>query len=206
MSIALKMQDKSSLEDIVCFAQNGDLESLEYIINRLEPIVQGLSKSYFLPRETREDLLQEGKIAIFKAIKAYRIDTNVPFIPFAKMVLARKLKDALKVRNRIKHKSLNYACSLDCPYEEDKNLYAKIPLDIKATNPETVVIGDMFIQSIIQDLMTELTALEKRVFTLYFLNEMKLSEVAKIIETNVKSVDNATRRIRKKALKYKRYA
>jgi len=200
--------DYNVLEDIVSLAKKGDSMAYEYLINRFEPLVKRMSRRYFLPKESNEDLIQEGKIAIFKAIRTYKTEFGIPFASFVRMVIARKFKQAITMGNAAKHQVFNMAYSLD------KTNDLSIPTDnllvSSAQNyqsdPGQVVVAKLHYKFIVNSLMAEFTDLEQQVFHTYFMKQMKPAEISNIFGITTKCIDNTVTRIKKKALKYKESA
>lgn len=207
MSIALNAEP-AEIEDIVSLAQKGDSISFEYLINRFEPMVRGMSRRYFLPKESDDDLIQEGKIAIFNAVRTYKEEFGIPFSSFVRMVISRKFKQAITMRNCAKHQVFNMASSLDktnglsIPYD---NLLIDSAKNYQY-DPGQVVVAEIYFKFIVNSLMAEFTDLEQQVFHTFFINQMKPAEISKTIGITTKCVDNTVTRIKKKALKYKESA
>lgn len=200
--------DYNVLEDIVNLAKNGDSMAYEYLINRFEPLVKGMSRRYFLPKESNDDLIQEGKIAIFKAIGTYRKEFGIPFTSFVRMVISRKFKQAITMGNAAKHQVFNMAYSLDKSYDPsipaDNLLVSSI--QNYENDPGQVVVAKLHYKFIVNSLMEEFTDLEQQVFHTYFMKQMKPAEISNIFGITTKCIDNTVTRIKKKALKYKESA
>lgn len=200
--------DYNVLEDIVDLAKNGDSMAYEYLINRFEPLVKGMSRRYFLPKESNDDLIQEGKIAIFRAIRTYRKEFEIPFASFVRMVISRKFKQAITMGNAAKHQVFNMAYSLDKAY--DASILADDLLVSSVQNyendPGQVVVAKLHYKFIVNSLMEEFTDLEQQVFHTYFMKQMKPAEISNIFGITTKCIDNTVTRIKKKALKYKESA
>lgn len=207
MSIALNAEP-AEIEDIVNLAQKGDSVSFEYLINRFEPLVRGMSRRYFLPKESDDDLIQEGKIAIFNAVRTYKEEFGIPFSSFVRMVISRKFKQAITMRNCAKHQVFNRASSLDKTNGPSIS-YDNLLIDSAKNyqyDPGQVVVAEIHFKFIVNSLMAEFTDLEQQVFHTFFINQMKPAEISKTIGITTKCVDNTVTRIKKKALKYKESA
>lgn len=208
LNVKTENRENDILEDIVSLAQKGDSVSLEYLIKRFEPLVKGMSRRYFLPKESNDDLIQEGIIAIFRAVKSYNKKFNIPFSSFVRMVISRKFKQAVTMRNCAKHQMFNMASSLD----KTNNLSDSVgDLLINSERnyqyePEQVVVAKLHYKYIVNSLMAEFTYLEQQVFYTFFINQMKPAEISTIFGISTKCIDNTVTRIKKKALKYKESA
>lgn len=200
--------DYNVLEHIVNLAKDGDSMAYEYLINHFEPLVKGMSRRYFLPKESNDDLIQEGKIAIFRAIRTYRKEFGIPFASFVRMVISRKFKQAITMGNAAKHRVFNMAYSLD--KTNDPSILADDLLVSSVQNyendPGQVVVAKLHYKFIVNSLMEEFTDLEQQVFHTYFLKQMKPAEISNIFGITTKCIDNTVTRIKKKALKYKESA
>ena len=110
--------DGLSDEDIVQLCHNGDTAAEEYLLNKYKNFVRSKARSYFLIGADHEDIVQEGMIGLFKAIRDYKTDKGAVFSTFATLCIRRQLKTALSTQNRLKHQALNEYISL---YADDKN-------------------------------------------------------------------------------------
>ena len=200
--------DYEVLEDIVSLAKTGDSMAYEYLINRFEPLIKGMGRRYFLPKESNDDLIQEGKIAIFKAVRTYKKEFGIPFASFVRMVLSRKFKQAITMGNAAKHQVFNTAYSLDKTNNVSTpadNLLVSSVKDYE-NDPGQVVVARLHYKFIVNSLIAEFTDLEQQVFHTYFMKQMKPAEISNIFGITTKCIDNTVTRIKKKALKYKESA
>lgn len=183
-------------------ARSGDQDALNGLIEYYEPEIRKIACKYFLPRAEHEDLLQEGRIAIFKAIISYNPNSEIPFLHFLRMVIKRKLIDSLRAHNRQKHLNLNDAFSLNNTLsdDQDESFLNIIP---NVDNPETTVIALDETRSFLKDLTRGFSDLELIVFRYHFLVGMKQREVTQHLGLSPKSLDNAIQRIRRKTLAFR---
>lgn len=187
-------------------ARSGNKQALNEIIQLYEPEVRMIASKYFLPRADFEDLIQEGRIAIYRAIISYNEDSGIPFLHFLRMVIKRKLIDSLRKYTRQKHTNLNEAYSLNnvVSDSEETSFLELLP---NVEDPASTVIANDEIHSMIQDLNKNLSNLERLVFEHYFIHGFKQREVSEHLGLHPKSLDNAIQRIRHKtALYYSRRA
>ncbi|ODA42799.1 sigma-70 family RNA polymerase sigma factor [Desulfosporosinus sp. BG] len=183
-------------------ARSGNEDALNKIIQHYEPEVRMIACKYFLPRADYEDLIQEGRIAIYRAILSYDINLDIPFLHFLRMVIKRKLIDSLRKYTRQKHVNLNEAYSLNnlISESEETSFLSLLP---NAEDPESMVIANDEARSMINDLNKDLSSLERLVFEHYFLQGFKQHEVSEHLGLHPKSLDNAIQRIRRKTVQYR---
>lgn len=194
------MQD----EEIVAIAQKeGDGEALEYLLNKYKNFVRAKARSYFLIGADHEDIVQEGMIGLYKAIRDYRIERSASFHAFAELCVTRQIITAIKTATRQKHIPLNSYVSLNRPiYEEDPD---RTLLDViteeTPSNPESMLI-DREDLSLIEGRIGEmLSDLEKEVLVRY-IEGKSYQEISEEMHRHVKSIDNALQRIKRKLQKY----
>lgn len=186
--------------------KQGDNYAYESLLSIFKPTLKKISRKYFIPREVEvtidfyEEIYQEARIALYQAIRDYDQSTCVPFDRFLRIVLTRKLNDFIKYRTRKKHNIMNYANTMD---DLDLPLYAFIPNQEKLNDPAEAVTEKLHRHFILETISADLTNLEHNVLYLYFLEGIKLGEVAKILNVKTKSIDNAIKRVKIKSLKYK---
>lgn len=188
--------------DLLEAARSGDHNALNTLIEYYEPEIRKIACKYFLPRAEYDDLLQEGRIAIFKAICSYKIESDIPFLHFLRMVIKRKLIDSLRAHNRQKHLNLNEAFSLNNTLSDDQD-ESFINIIPNAENPETTIIALDETRHFIQELTRGFSELELTVFRYHFLAGMKQREVTQHLGLSPKSLDNAIQRIRRKTIAYR---
>ena len=194
------MQD----EEIVAIAQSeGEGEALEYLLNKYKNFVRAKARSYFLIGADHEDIVQEGMIGLYKAIRDYRGDRSAPFHAFAELCITRQIITAIKIATRQKHIPLNSYVSLNRPiYEEDpdRTLLDVITEEVPS-NPESMLI-DREDLSLIEGRIGEmLSDLEKEVLIRY-IEGKSYQEISEEMNRHVKSIDNALQRIKRKLQKY----
>lgn len=195
--------DSSTDEDIVDAVRHGDSLALEYLINKYKNFVRAKARSYFLIGADREDIVQEGMIGLYKAIRDFRGDKLASFKAFAELCITRQIITAIKTATRQKHIPLNSYVSLDKPiYDEDSD---RTLLDVicgpRVSDPEELVINQEEFSGL-EDKMSEiLSDLERRVLMLY-LDGRSYQEIAEDLSRHVKSIDNALQRVKRKLERY----
>lgn len=189
-------------EEIVEIAKDGDKEALEYLLKRYKDLVEMKVGKYFIIGAEREDIVQEGMIGLYKAIKSFNPDKDNSFKSFANLCIERQLITAIKTSNRQKHMPLNLSISLnDNAYDDDSDveLIEKLDLQVLEDPLETITKKEYY--KIIETRIDEnLSEFEKKVLRRYARGESYVN-IAEKLEAPVKSVDNAIQRIRKKATK-----
>jgi len=183
-------------------ARSGNEEALNEIIQHYEPEVRMIACKYFLPRADYDDLIQEGRIAIYRAIISYDVNSDIPFLHFLRMVIKRKLIDSLRKYTRQKHTNLNEAYSLNNTISESEET-SFLELLPNAEDPASMVIANDEVHSMIHDLSKNLSNLERLVFEHYFIQGFKQREVSEHLGLHPKSLDNAIQRIRHKTALYR---
>ncbi|MFB9329539.1 RNA polymerase sporulation sigma factor SigH [Paenibacillus aurantiacus] len=190
-------------EDVVEAVREGDGEALEYLINKYKNFVRAKARSYFLIGADREDIVQEGMIGLYKAIRDFKGDKLASFKAFAELCITRQIITAIKTATRQKHIPLNSYVSLDKPiYDEDSD---RTLLDVicgtRVSDPEELIINqEEFIG--LEDKMSEiLSDLERKVLMLY-LDGRSYQEIAVDLDRHVKSIDNALQRVKRKLERY----
>lgn len=190
-------------EEIVEFAREGSLVALEYMINKYKNFVRAKARSYFLIGADREDIIQEGMIGLYKAIRDFRSDKLSSFRAFAELCITRQIITAIKTATRQKHIPLNSYVSLNKPiYDEDSD---RTLLDVisgtKVSDPEELIINREEFGDIEEKMGEILSDLEWKVLMAY-LDGKSYQEIAVELHRHVKSIDNALQRVKRKLERY----
>lgn len=190
-------------EDIVEFAKDGDDGALEFLINKYKNFVRAKARSYFLIGADREDIIQEGMIGLYKAIRDFKSDKLSSFRAFAELCITRQIITAIKTATRQKHIPLNSYVSLNKPiYDEDSD---RTLLDVisgsKITDPEELIISREEFDDIEEKMGEILSSLEWKVLMSY-LEGKSYQEIAVDLKRHVKSIDNALQRVKRKLERY----
>ncbi|MDO4540265.1 MAG: RNA polymerase sporulation sigma factor SigH [Syntrophomonadaceae bacterium] len=190
-------------EEIVALAQQDDQAAVEYLVDKYKNFVRAKARSYFLIGADREDIIQEGMIGLFKAIRDFRLEKQTSFRAFAELCITRQIITAIKTATRQKHIPLNSYVSLNKPVydeESDRTLMDVLSAN-RINNPEEIIISrEEFI--FIEKKMSEiLSSLEWKVLMSY-LEGKTYQEIAYELKRHVKSIDNALQRVKRKLEKY----
>ncbi len=199
----IRRLDDMEDEDIVDEARNGSPQALEYLIIKYKGFVKLKSRSYFLIGADREDIVQEGMIGLYKAIRDYDRDKLASFKAFAELCITRQIITAIKTATRQKHIPLNSYVSLNKPiYDEESD---RTLLDVlsgaRITNPEALVIGREELGTIEDKIGEILSDLEWEVLMSY-IEGKSYQEIAIELDRHVKSIDNALQRVKRKLERY----
>ena len=196
--------DEMTDEQIVLEVQKGDKQALSYLMNKYKELVNIKVSKYFMVGAERDDIVQEGLIGLFKAIKMFKKDKNNSFKSFANMCIERQLITAIKSSTRQKHMPLNSYLSLNASAydnEEENGIELINTLDNKMVeDPLETVMKKEYYEQIESSIEKSLSAFEKQVLDGYVKGYSYIT-IAKQLDSPVKSVDNAIQRIRKKAIK-----
>lgn len=190
-------------EDVIKDAKAGDAQALEFLINKYKSFVRAKARTYFLIGADREDIIQEGMIGLYKAIRDFRGDKLSSFRAFAELCITRQIITAIKTATRQKHIPLNSYVSLNKPIfdeESDRTLLDVIGEE-NISDPEEMIINREEFNGIEVKMGEILSGLEWEVLSLY-LQGKSYQEVAEELDRHVKSIDNALQRVKRKLEKY----
>ena len=176
-------------EELICRLRAGESSIEEYLLEKYKPFVKSKSRALFLVGGDKEDLIQEGMIGLFKAIRDYNPENGAPFAAFAKLCVERQIYTAIEAAGRMKNAPLNTYISLS---EESETLMDG--------GIEDAVIEKTSFQQMYLDAQAHLSRMEKEVL-LFFLEGKEYTEIAEILGKTDKSIDNALQRIKSKIRK-----
>lgn len=199
-------------EELIIMLRDGENEIMEYLLDKYKNLVRKKAASFFLLGGDDQDLIQEGMIGLFKAIRDYDPGRDASFFTFAELCISRNIYSAVQRFGRKKHSPLNSYVSLSCGGETgDKFGSDEEKVSIEAIegllpgnmglNPEELFISREKVSMIEKFIEEELSSLEKQVLELH-VTGMNYTEIAKVLERDEKSTDNALFRIKKKIRSY----
>jgi RNA polymerase sporulation-specific sigma factor len=186
--------------ELVDRTRSGEERALEILLARYRNFARSKARSYFLAGSDREDVVQEGMIGLYKAIRDFDLAQETPFRAFAELCISRQILTAIKTANRNKHIPLNSSVSLDAPaYRSDEgsisvgdNLVSN-----SMSDPAEFVISAQEVEALKESMRSNLTQLEGDVLRLY-MDGKSYEEIAGALGNHVKSIDNALQRIKRK--------
>jgi RNA polymerase sporulation-specific sigma factor len=186
--------------EFVLSAQKGDKTNQDFLIAKYEGMVRRRAKAYYLIGADGEDIVQEGMIGLYKAIRDFRQNKQTTFKSFAELCVTRQIITAIKTATRQKHIPLNSYISLNKSSsgdESDQFVPGLVYGQSEHLDPETMVIGREdfeILESIIGEVLSDL---ERKVLSRYIVGK-SYSDISAELEITAKSVDNAVQRIRRK--------
>lgn len=196
------MSDETLINEVKSFQNENALDCL---MERYKDIVNLKANKFFMIGSEREDIIQEGYIGLYKAVKSYDIEKQNSFKTFATLCIERQLITAVKNSNRQKHMPLNSSVSLNAEvYDNEGNTTIMEVLDNNKTSedPLDIITKQEYYELVEKNINESLSDFEMKVLRLYK-NGESYANIAEKLETKVKSVDTAIQRIRKKANKIK---
>ncbi|ABO65476.1 MULTISPECIES: RNA polymerase sporulation sigma factor SigH [Geobacillus] len=202
------VRDYQKLDDeqLVALVHQGDGEALDFLIHKYQNFVRAKARSYFLVGADREDIVQEGMIGLYKAVRDFKGDKLSSFKAFAELCITRQMITAIKTATRQKHIPLNSYVSLDKPIYDDES--DRTLMDVlsgtQATDPEELIVNREEVDDIELKMAELLSDLERKVLALY-LDGRSYQEISEELNRHVKSIDNALQRVKRKLEKYLEY-
>ncbi|HDK27589.1 MAG TPA: RNA polymerase sporulation sigma factor SigH [Candidatus Atribacteria bacterium] len=190
---------KCNDEELVYLANRGNLIAEEYLINKYKKLVKMKARSYFLIGADTEDIIQEGMIGLFKAVRNFQFKKISSFRSFAELCITRQIITAIKRATRQKHIPLNSYISLNRPiYNEDSDRTLLDIVDsLNINDPQDLFLNHEKLNNLKEKIKGVLSELERDVLESY-LDAKSYKEIANELGKQVKSVDNALQRIKRK--------
>lgn len=182
-------------EELIEKLRQGEDDITDYILEKYKPLVRKKTNAMYLIGGETEDLIQEGMIGLFKAIRDYKPDKDASFYHFAELCINRQLYSALEASNRKKHQPLNSYISLS-EQEHPDAVAAELLID-KESGPEQTVIEQEVWEEYKKRLAQKLSRMENQVLQ-YYLDGNHYIQIAEMMGKSPKSIDNALQRIRQK--------
>ena len=192
----MKNYEEYTDEELVDRLHQGENEIMDYILEKYKPLVRKQTNALFLIGGENEDLIQEGMIGLFKAIRDYDDTKEATFFYFAQLCIKRQLASALEASNRKKHIPLNNYVSFSSE-ENDNGTALEATISQGVESPEQMVLEQEKVIEFKEQIRAKLSKMEKEVLDLY-LEGYNYTQIAKIMEKTPKSIDNALQRIRQK--------
>ncbi|HOO79347.1 MAG TPA: RNA polymerase sporulation sigma factor SigH [Lachnospiraceae bacterium] len=192
-------------EELIVRIRDGENEITDYIINKYKDLVRKKAQSMYILGADNEDIIQEGMIGLFKAIRDYDAGRDASFFTFADICISRQMYTAIQAAHRQKHFPLNHYISLYSSGEKTPDApegaqLINVLASVSDKNPEKLLIDRENIDRLEQIMEKDLSPLEKQVVDL-FLTGMGYAEIARVLGRDEKSTDNALQRIKAKIKK-----
>ena len=184
------LYDNLTDAEIISLIRGGDAKAQDHLLEKYKYLVKLKSKTYFIAGADKEDIIQEGMIGLYKAVRDFKAERGVLFISFAELCITRQIITAIKKGASKKHGPLNLSVSIDSKTESEKLLYG-------SRGPEELHIDRENINHIEDCLQSVLSEMENRVLRL-FLKGISYTEIAELIGRDEKAIDNALQRVRRK--------
>lgn len=188
-------------EELIKMLRNGDAEIADYIMEKYKPLVRKKTNAMYLIGGETEDLIQEGMIGLFKAVRDFNPEKEANFFSFAELCITRQLYSALEASNRKKHIPLNTYISFSNQEDSDGVSLEQVLTD-ETASPEQMLIEQEGREEFFQRLQEKLSPMEKKVLYLY-LEGHSYTQIAELMEKTPKSIDNSLQRIRGKIISLK---
>jgi RNA polymerase sporulation-specific sigma factor len=195
--------DNLSDEELVSLSSSKDELATECLLSRYKNLVRSRARMYFLAGADKEDIIQEGMIGLFKAIRDYNQEKPASFHGFAELCVKRQIITAVKTSTRQKHIPLNSYVSINHPlYEADsESSLEEVLLGSNETDPEHLFISKEN-TSLINERMNEVLSDLEKVVLSFYLEGKSYQETANALGKPVKAIDNALQRVKKKMEKF----
>ena len=191
-------------EELICRLRDGEEAIMDYILNKYKNLVRKHAGTMYILGAEEQDLIQEGMIGLFRAIKDYDSGRDASFFTFADLCISRKMYTAIEASKREKHTPLNnyisFYASNDSDSIDSKTMFMDLLSAGEISNPENLLIDKENVEQIENLVEQELSSFEKQVFDLY-ITGMKYGQIAKVLGKDEKSTDNALQRIKNKLKK-----
>ena len=200
--IDYRFKKKLTDEELVMDYLRGNYSAQDILINKYKPLVKLRAREYFIAGADKEDIIQEGMIGLFKAIRDYNPERRAPFYYFAQLCINRQIISAIKSAARQKHAPLNAYISLNKPVFDEgskKSILEMIPAH--ASNPEELFIGQEGKKHLEAHVSEILSEMECHVLSLH-LQGYSYQRISTAIGKDIKSIDNAVQRVRRKIEKF----
>lgn len=207
-----KEYDNCTDEELIELSRGGDFAATEFLMEKYKGLVRSKARLFRLPDGDADDLIQEGMLGLFKALRDYDAGKNASFATFASLCIARQLGTAVEAAGRKKHQPLNTAVSYDTPVPEEGEISTRSAKGTGSTStylellasedadPETAYISKESRRHLEENIQGALSPLEREVLDLY-LADLNYVQIAEKLGRDPKSMDNALQRIKAKVRK-----
>jgi RNA polymerase sporulation-specific sigma factor len=186
-------------EEVVARAKAGSQHAIEHILHKYRHLVEGKARSYFLLGADHDDVVQEGMIGLFKAIRDFSEDNLCAFRSFAELCITRQIITAVKTATRQKHTPLNTYVSFEAPLSEaaDDPPLGDLLIETRLCDPQDLLLGHEFRAAVDCTIRQHLSPLEASALRRY-IEGRSYETIARELRRDVKQIDNALQRAKKK--------
>ena len=203
----LNQYEDTTDEELLCRLRDGESAIMDFLMEKYKYLVKNKARTMFILGADTEDLIQEGMIGLFKAVRDYDCGRDASFYTFAELCIARQMYTAIQASGRKKHMPLNSYISIyggvvqeDAREDGAEVVLVNVLPAGEESNPEELIIDRENVEQLEQNIQKELSPFEKQVLDLY-ITGMNYVEIAKVLGKDEKSTDNALQRIRTKMKK-----
>jgi len=198
---SMKKYEECQDDELIRRLRDGDGSVMDYLMEKYKDLVRRKARLMYLPGADQEDLIQEGMIGLFKAVRDYDCGRDASFYTFADLCISRQMYTAVQASKRLKHSPLNsyvslYERSSEGTDNEEKNLIEALAARTQMS-PEELFLDKERVEDLERAIETELSSFEKQVLDLY-LTGMSYTQIAKVLGRDEKSTDNALQRLKSK--------
>ena len=191
-------------EELIARLRSGDSQVMDYLLEKFKNLVRSKAKSMYILGADKEDLIQEGMIGLFKAVRNYDFGRDAGFYTFAELCITRQIYTAVQASGRKKHMPLNTYISIygevTADGENGQKMELSGMLESEEKSPEESMIDRENVEYIEQIIQSQLSLLERQVLELY-MTDMGVVKISKILGIDEKSADNALQRAKSKIRK-----
>ena len=186
-------------EELVSLANDGNIVAEELIFHRYKNCVRSKARTYYLIGADNDDIVQEGMIGLYKAVRDFNSEKNITFRTFADVCITRQILTAIRTANRNKHSPLNAYVSINAPVFGDDSTatVSNMVKENTVSNPEEIYIIDETVKELKQLISKKLSSFENEVLE-HYLDGSSYNEISVKMNKSSKSIDNALQRIKKK--------
>ncbi|MBN2852509.1 MAG: RNA polymerase sporulation sigma factor SigH [Clostridia bacterium] len=195
------MSDFSEMSDELLAVQSkSDNDAMEFLIKKYNNLILARARAYFLMGGDRDDLIQEGMIGLYKAIRDFDVTIVPNFSAFADLCVKRQIITAIKSATRLKHNPLNtYISFYNHPIDDEENSLLDVLAIDTINNPENVIVSREQLKELQDRIYDSLSKMEEKVLH-YYLKGMDYNEISKTMNKPLKSIDNCLQRIKNKII------
>ncbi|MBQ8821248.1 MAG: RNA polymerase sporulation sigma factor SigH [Lachnospiraceae bacterium] len=184
-------------EELIDLLRDGETEVMEYLMDKYKNLVRSKASSMYILGADKDDLIQEGMIGLFKAVRDYDLGRDASFYTFADLCISRQMYTAVQSAGRQKHIPLNSYVSLYGEQEGEDSALLQTVQSPEQKNPEALFLDKERVEYLEKRIEEELSDFEKQVLDLY-ITGMSYSQIAKVLGREEKATDNALQRLKNK--------